>query len=416
MSNLTTSQRQQRLTNVLLAGNLYKSHQISKKLTEVSKLQKISIGVSVANLAVNRQISRGIDNLNQKIEHQISQKEREEAEKKKIKLLKDIFFNISEEIDEIEEGKSYPLEKFFLLFSLKAEIDANEIDTSLTDDLNEKKLISSTIKSLKKKIDELDQNFKKKERDEQEQILEILEEDEEASISNLETNTYAWTEKFLNRVEKYYVDKFKEDQCFCMNFITHYLFEDVKKNGKFDEYYASPDITPYDEKKDIDKFFYDLTDKNQLDKDHIKGSWVFWEELMTNLYNDMTEKKFKEFEKIKKDFEKGYNVGKVPVLETMKPGYLKRMGTKNHFKMSFKKLDWETVHEYFYKKHKKGIDELYKLIIKAIKNCFKGKLKKRDDDKKQIKKLNETIKKEKDLVKEIQKKHPFVKKILASRV
>ena len=137
---------------------------------------------------------------------------------------------------------------------------------------------------------------------------------------------------------------------------------------------------------------------------------------MTNLYNDMTEKKFKEFEKIKKDFRKGYNVGKVPVLETMKPGYLKIMGTKNHFKMSFKKLDRETVHEYFYKKHKKGIDELYKLIIKAIKNCFKGKLKKRDDDKKQIKKLNETIKKEKDLVKEIQKKHPFVKKILASRV
>ena len=90
MGSLTTSQRQQRLTNVLLAGNLYKSHQISKKLTEVSKLQKISIGVSVANLAVNRQISRGIDSLNQKIEHQISQKEREEAEKKKIKLLKDI--------------------------------------------------------------------------------------------------------------------------------------------------------------------------------------------------------------------------------------------------------------------------------------------------------------------------------------
>ena len=224
MANLTTGERQRRLTNVLLAGNLYKSHQISKKLTEVSKLQKVSIGVSAANLVVNRQISKGIDSLNQKVEHQISQKEREEAEKKKIKLLKDIFFNISEEIDEIEEGKSYPLEKFFLLFSLKSEIDANEIDTSLTDDLNEKKLISSTIKSLKKKIDELDKNFKKKERDDQEQILEILEEDEEASISNLETNTYAWTEKFLNRVEKYYVDKFKEDQCFCMNIIFKSFF------------------------------------------------------------------------------------------------------------------------------------------------------------------------------------------------
>ena len=34
MANLTTGERQRRLTNVLLAGNLYKSHQISKKLTE----------------------------------------------------------------------------------------------------------------------------------------------------------------------------------------------------------------------------------------------------------------------------------------------------------------------------------------------------------------------------------------------
>tara|TARA_S200000501_G_C20792500_1_gene730200 strand:- start:138 stop:1394 length:1257 start_codon:yes stop_codon:yes gene_type:complete len=418
MANLTTGERQRRLTNVLLAGNLYKSHQISKKLTEVSKLQKVSIGVSAANLVVNRQISKGIDSLNQKVEHQISQKEREEAEKKKIKLLKDIFFNISEEIDEIEEGKSYPLEKFFLLFSLKSEIDANEIDTSLTDDLNEKKLISSTIKSLKKKIDELDKNFKKKERDDQEQILEILEEDEEASISNLETNTYAWTEKFINRVEKHYVDKFKEDKCFCLNFIfiKKGIFRDVKENGKVVEYHASNDIAPYDEEKDIDKYFYDLTDKNQLDKDHIMGSWVFWEEFQNNFFKDMTKQQFKEYEKIDNDFRKGYKFGKIPALETMKPGYLKKMGAKNHFKMSFGKLDTKTVHEYFYIKHKKGIDEIYKLIIKSIKNCFTGKVKKREEDKKQIKKLNETIKKEKNLVKEIQKKHPFVKKILASRV
>jgi len=93
------------------------------------------------------------------------------------------------------------------------------------------------------------------------------------------------------------------------------------------------------------------------------------------------------------------------------------MGTKNHFKMSFGKLEkYELAKEYFYNKHKKGIDEIYKLIIKSIKNCFKGKVKKREEDKKKIKKLNETIKKEKNLVKEIQKKHPFVKKILASRV
>tara|TARA_B110000259_G_C13980299_1_gene388358 strand:+ start:194 stop:1450 length:1257 start_codon:yes stop_codon:yes gene_type:complete len=418
MGALTLNQRQQRLTNVLLAGNLYKSHQISKKLTEVTKLQQISIGVSVANLAVNKQISSGIDNLNSKIEHQITQKEREEAEKNKIKLLKDIFFNISEEIDEIEESKSYPLEKYFLLFSLKAELDNNEIDTSLTDDINEKKLISSTIKSLNKKIEELDQNFKNDEREDQEQILEILEEDEESSISNLETNTYAWTEKFLNRVEKYYVDKFKEDKCFCLNFIfiKKGIFEDVKENGKVVEYHASQNIAPYGEEEDIDKFFYDLTDKNQLDKDHIMGSWVFWEEFQNNFFKDMTKQQFKEYEKIDNDFRKGYNSGKIPALETMKPSYITKMGAKNHFKMSFGKLDTKIVHEYFYEKHKKGIDEIYGLIMKSIKNCFKDKLAQRSQDKEKINKLSETIKKEKDIVKEIQKRHPFVKKILTSRI
>ena len=146
------------------------------------------------------------------------------------------------------------------------------------------------------------------------------------------------------------------------------------------------------------------------------GSWVFWEEFQNNFFKDMTKQQFKEYEKIDNDFRKGYKFGKIPALETMKPGYLKKMGAKNHFKMSFGKLDTKTVHEYFYIKHKKGIDEIYKFIIKSIKNCFTGKVKKREEDKKQIKKLNETIKKEKNLVKEIQKKHPFVKKILASRV
>ena len=113
MASLTTTQRQQRLSNVLLAGNLYKSHQISKKLTEVSKLQKVSIGVSAANLAANRQISKGIDSLNQKVEHQISQKEREEAEKKKIKLLKDIFLIFQRKLMKLKRENHIHWKNFF---------------------------------------------------------------------------------------------------------------------------------------------------------------------------------------------------------------------------------------------------------------------------------------------------------------
>ena len=412
MGDLTLSQRQQRLTNVLLTGNLYKSHQISKKLTEVTKLQQISIGVSVANLAVNKQISSGIDNLNSKIEHQITQKEREEAEKKKIKLLKDIFFNISEEIDEIEESKSYPLEKYFLLFSLKAELDNNKIDTSLTDDINEKKLISSTIKSLNKKIEELDKNFKNDEREDQEQILEILEEDEEASISNLEKNKseIAWRKEFLAKVEEYYVKKYKENKyCFVSSKwkLSKDIFEDVKENGKIDKFSHDTKLIPDVTEKDDNSFFlYAKTLDNQ----------IFWEEFHNNFYKDMTRDQFKEYEKIVNEYLTGYNVGKIPTLEMIKSSYMKKLGYKNHFKNSFGKLDIKIVKEYFYDKHKKSVDEIHKIIIKSIKDCFKDELKLVDQDNKKINQLNKTIEKEKDLVKKLQKRHPFVKKILASRI
>ena len=181
MSSLTTSQRQQRLTNVLLAGNLYKAHKIGKQLTQITALHKMSLGVSIANLKVNAQVLSSIRSLNQKMDQQ-------EAEKRKIKFLKDIFFQITEEIEEIEEKKSYPLETYFLLLSLKAEMKKNEINTSLADDLSEKKMISSTIKDLNKKIESLEKKFTKKEKDEQEQILGILEVDEESKINELENN------------------------------------------------------------------------------------------------------------------------------------------------------------------------------------------------------------------------------------
>ena len=48
----------------------------------------MSLGVSIANLKVNTQVLSSIRSLNQKMDQQ-------EAEKRKIKLLKDIFFQIT---------------------------------------------------------------------------------------------------------------------------------------------------------------------------------------------------------------------------------------------------------------------------------------------------------------------------------
>jgi cell division septum initiation protein DivIVA len=99
MSQLTTSQRQQQLTNILLVGNLYKSHQISNKLTEISDIQKKAI-------EVQNKVAKGIDRLSSQVEYQIAQKQAENNEIRKNKLLRDVFFQITEEIDEIKSIKT----------------------------------------------------------------------------------------------------------------------------------------------------------------------------------------------------------------------------------------------------------------------------------------------------------------------
>ena len=143
MSQLTTSQRQQQLTNILLVGNLYKSHQISNKLTEISVIQKKAI-------EVQNRVAKGIDRLSSQVEYQIAQKQAENNEIRKNKLLRDVFFQITEEIEEIKSKKNiHSIEKYFLLLSLQSQMLHNSMDTSITDSFDEKKIISQTTKDIK---------------------------------------------------------------------------------------------------------------------------------------------------------------------------------------------------------------------------------------------------------------------------
>jgi hypothetical protein len=387
MSSLTTSQRQQRLTNVLLAGNLYKAHKIGKQLTEITALHKMSLGVSIANLKVNMHVLAQIKNLNQKME-------RQEAEKRKIKLLKDIFFQITEEIEDIEERKSYPLEKYFLLLSLKAEMEKNEIDTSLADDLSEKKMISSTIKELNKKIENLEKKFSQKEKDEQEQILGVLEVDEESKINELENNQNSKVVRDIKNLSEFMIDYYKEN-------LTHFismwknqlsnekLFNKVKNGEKIS--LKSYDIPTNEEEEGFD-------------------SVSLWNEVFTNIYKKLTHKQFNQIKKLE-----DYASIKFSIFEKMKSSY-KNLVKKLEDENGETPNSMDIQKAYFYNKNKKIIDEVFKLVINSIKNSFKSNQSAHLDEKKTVKKLKGDIQKEKDLVKQIYKKHKFVEKILASRV
>ena len=117
MSNLSLNHN--RAQTALLAANLYKAHKIDKKLTEISGLHKISIGVQVANLKLTSQIATGINQIQKTLNEQQKMMRAEQANKEKVKILKDVFFDISEELEEIKQKEYGNLEKFFLLFQFK---------------------------------------------------------------------------------------------------------------------------------------------------------------------------------------------------------------------------------------------------------------------------------------------------------
>ena len=116
MSNLTKSQQQQRLQNLLLAGNLYKSHKIHK---EMAKLNQVTASGF-------RTLQRGIaeqTNLMEQERFERKQKEnREIAEKNRIKSIQQIVFVVSEELDNIikklkSSKKKNHLELYFKILS-----------------------------------------------------------------------------------------------------------------------------------------------------------------------------------------------------------------------------------------------------------------------------------------------------------
>ena len=101
MSNLTKSQQQQRLQNLLLAGNLYKSHKIHKEMTKLSQVTASGF----------RTLQKGIaqqTNLMEQERLERKQREyREIAEKNRIKSVQQVTFMVSEELEDIIKTISF---------------------------------------------------------------------------------------------------------------------------------------------------------------------------------------------------------------------------------------------------------------------------------------------------------------------
>ena len=210
MDNVKESQA--RLTNALMLGNLYTNHKINKNLTAISKNQQ---QMSAAITSGFGKIGDKIDESNQLLrsgnrlaEQQLevqskiaSQQELEYLEKQQNKLVKDTFFNISEEYEKLCKNRSEDLlNKYFKLTSLQACLKKNQIDSSIASSMEDKKFISDVIKNIESDISSSQNAFNDQQKKDLEEVLDMLETDEEAEIR--EANKEIKTKKNIIREDE----------------------------------------------------------------------------------------------------------------------------------------------------------------------------------------------------------------------
>jgi hypothetical protein len=407
MSQLTTSQRQQQLTNILLVGNLYKSHQISNKLTEISDIQKKAI-------EVQNMVARGIDRLSSQVEYQIAQKQAENNEIRKNKLLRDVFFQITEEIDEIKSKKNiHSIEKYFLLLSLQSQMLHNSIDTSITDSFDEKKIISQTTKDIKSELEKLETNFSDDERKDLDVIFEILKVDENYEIRGLENSDSSKSLEFLKKLVNVVEKEHKDDPGVLYRFP---FFENIEKQiSSTDRNY---DLEYCFEREKIN--FEDLLFFGKKWKSI--GDFSLSLSLSVQLQIQLAKNDdLKIIEKTHKIEKKHYRRNAdVPFVDYVKDAKILDEISKDIFgkKLIFPNADErEQIAEAYFKIKYKDINERLKnYIINALNLLFHSDSKKKVDEEKKIELLKKNIKEEESVVKELGQKYNFIDKIISSRI
>ena len=215
---------QQRLTNFLMAGNLYKAHKIDQGIQKVAKLQEAAMVQSVQ--MHNQSMAQGQEMIyNQKTGNRLAERGNRLAERgnhlaetqltiqltqaqqaEKTKLLRNTFFEISEEIEDVlKEKKITHIEKYFRYGSIKATLDSNGIDTNITDDFTEKKYIRDTIKKVENQISKAEQKFNKKDKKDLDEIYQVLEIDEENEILKLSSSDVVKLIEKAKKLKEWYI-------------------------------------------------------------------------------------------------------------------------------------------------------------------------------------------------------------------
>ena len=165
----TTPEKQRRLQNLLSAGNLAANYTSAKKLKEISNMIKLKLEeerkqtklkekITREEILAKRKLTRQQEEINRR---KLAQMQKEEEEKKQKKILKEIFFNLTEELNDLKKSKKSTLEKYFCLLSINSNLNSYKISTSMTEDYKEKKIIKKFINNINNDIKKTRDKFTK---------------------------------------------------------------------------------------------------------------------------------------------------------------------------------------------------------------------------------------------------------------
>ena len=435
MSNLTLDQKQNRLTNILLAGNLYKSHQISKSINSLVGSQNQLVRQGQAQ---HQQVMGVIKNTERAVNSQL--KILSEIEKRKI--LKNVFFEINEELEYLIKNKKYTnVEAFCKFNTLTNLLEKNQIGPSITDDLDEKKYIKETIKKLNDENNKVIKNLSKNDIKDLEEMYEILSNDEEYEIHQLKHSIDLVTGEISLKLKDYYEKLIKSNKGVGLlgflevgkNVLTTQEYHQENKKDLRNGGISGP-IFSWDKSKlytlrlgienlgsifpnsnlmyrlvkerlDLKKFYKEIS---ILDAPTYAYAGIDFEKFL----NDGEKTKFSLFSHFTSISDSIFS----KATSTIKKVVIDREKIKFGFSKKTKDDKTNGVAGKLYERYEKIINHLNKYVESALTNAFPEDEKKAKLIKIKIKKLEETVDEEKNKVKSLIKKHPFVSTLVTNRL
>lgn len=402
--------KQQRMTNMLLAGNLYKSHKIDQGLQKVASIQQEAIKQNQVmhrqSLAQGSEMIAKQDKGNRIAEAQLHVQLTQAQEIRQAKLLKNTFFEISEEVEDVlKEKKITTIEKYFRYGSIKATIERNGIDTDITDELSEKKLIRDTIKKVANEISNAEKKFNKNDKKDLEEIYNALEVDEEDLIQKLNSSEVDRLKERAKELKEWYNKLIKT----CGVGGLALLLPSKDETSVVSE---SRKKARMNEKIIIPNHFKNNSTSKKISKN--SGLESLESILDSKVFEMWYNSKFKDYFANMGAWESFY-------VEPLGVDALNSIIKGDKKSLFGKKIPWVD-------KLKKNADLYSKQLSKFKKTCdeaFNNPFSKSvfdkatkdgyEKNKEEIKNLKKDIEDEKEILKKVFKKHPFVKTILSNR-